>query len=303
VDSYFIWNWLFVCSIQLIIQKTMKITDINGKVTLSNGVKMPYLGLGVYKSKDGEEVKNAINYAFDAGYRLIDTASFYNNEEGVGEAIRESEIERKELFITTKVWNDDQGYQNTLKAFETSRQKLGLDYIDLYLIHWPVPHVLEETWQALEKLYNDGKVKAIGVCNCLQHQLETIKQAGSIVPMVLQNEFHPKLVQQELIDYCKRENIQYQAWSPLMRGQILENKTIAEIAKKYNKSIAQVILRWDLQKGVLTIPKSVHQQRIEENRNIFDFKLTSEEVKTIDALHNNERTGAHPDHFMEHFAK
>ena len=281
----------------------MKITDIHGKITLSNGVKMPYLGLGVYKSKDGKEVKNAINYALDAGYRLIDTASFYANEEGVGEAIKNSNINREELFITTKVWNDDQGYENTLKAFEISRQKLNLDYIDLYLIHWPVPNVLEETWQALEKLYKDGKVKAIGVCNCLQHQLETIKESGTIMPMVLQNEFHPKLVQQELIDYCKKENIQYQAWSPLMRGRILENKILAKIAEKHHKSIAQVIIRWDLQKGVLTIPKSVHQKRIIENANIFDFELTAEEIKNIDALHNDERTGAHPDHFMEHFAR
>ena len=281
----------------------MKITDIHGKITLSNGVKMPYLGLGVYKSKDGKEVKNAINYALDAGYRLIDTASFYDNEEGVGEAIKNSSIHREELFITTKVWNDDQGYENTLKAFEVSRQKLNLDYIDLYLIHWPVPDVLEETWQALEKLYKDGKVRAIGVCNCLQHQLETIKKSGTIMPMVLQNEFHPKLVKQELIDYCKKENIQYQAWSPLMRGRILDNKTIAKIAEKHDKSIAQVIIRWDLQKGVLTIPKSVHQQRIEDNANVFDFELTAEEIKTIDALHNDERTGAHPDHFMKHFAK
>lgn len=280
----------------------MKITDIKGTVTLQNGVKMPSLGLGVYKSKNGEEVKNAINYALDAGYRLIDTASFYDNEEGVGEAIKNSNINREELFITTKVWNDDQGYENTLKAFEVSRQKLNLDYIDLYLIHWPVPDVLEETWQALEKLYKDGKVKAIGVCNCLQHQLETIKKNGTILPMVLQNEFHPKLVQQELIDYCKKENIQYQAWSPLMRGRILENETIAKIAKKYNKSIAQVIIRWDLQKGVLTIPKSVHQKRIKENADVFDFELTTAEVKTISSLDENERTGAHPDHFMEHFA-
>ncbi|MBW2960618.1 aldo/keto reductase [Mesonia sp. JHPTF-M18] len=281
----------------------MNITDIQGKITLHNGIEMPYLGLGVYKSKDGNEVKNAISFALNAGYRLIDTASFYGNEKGVGEAIRESKLSRDEIFVTTKVWNDDQGYENTLKAFEISIKKLGLDYLDLYLIHWPVPDVLEETWQALEKLYIEGKVKAIGVCNCLKHQLETIKKSGTILPMVLQNEFHPKLVQQELIDYCKKQNIYYQAWSPLMRGQILNNKTLTEIARKYNKSVAQIIIRWDLQKGILTIPKSVHKNRIEENAAVFNFQLSSDEIKKIDALHTNERTGAHPDHFMEHFSK
>ncbi|SHI50883.1 Aldo/keto reductase [Mesonia phycicola] len=281
----------------------MKITDITGKVTLHNGIEMPYLGLGVYKSKDGNEVVKAIHNALEAGYRLIDTASFYNNEEGVGEAIKTSSVARDQIFVTTKVWNDDQGYENTLKAFEVSRSKLNLDYIDLYLIHWPVPDVLEGTWRALEKLYKDGKVKAIGVSNCLTHQLETIKKSGSIKPMVLQNEFHPKLLQQDLIDYCKKENIQYQAWSPLMRGRILENEVIKEIANKYNKSVAQIIIRWDLQKGVLTIPKSVHKQRIIENASVFDFTLTDEEISTIDLLDNDERTGAHPDHFMEHFNK
>ncbi|MGA9326057.1 MAG: aldo/keto reductase [Salegentibacter sp.] len=281
----------------------MKITDISGTAKLHNGTEMPYLGLGVYKTKDGAEVKAAINFALEAGYRHIDTASFYKNEEGVGEAVKTSAIPREEIFVTTKVWNDDQGYEETLKAFEVSLQKLKMDYVDLYLIHWPVPGKYLETWAALEKIYKEGKAKAIGVCNCLPHHIEAIMDEGDIKPMLLQNEFHPRLVQQPVIDFCKKNEIQYQAWSPLMRGRILENEKLRKLASKYGKSPAQIIIRWDLQKGVITIPKSVHKERIEENADIFDFQLSSEEVALIDSLDREERTGAHPDHFMDHFAK
>ncbi|WBL21359.1 aldo/keto reductase [Zunongwangia sp. HRR-M8] len=281
----------------------MKITDVNGTVSLNNGLKMPYLGLGVYKTKDGAEVKNAINYALNAGYRHIDTASFYKNEEGVGKAIQESGLSREDVFITSKVWNDDQGYEGTLKAIDKSLAKLNLDYLDLYLIHWPVPDTLTETWRAMEEIYKSGKVKAIGLCNCVEHQMDEVIENGSIKPMVLQNEFHPKLLQQNMLDYCAEKNIQYEGWSPLMRGQILDNQIIKNIAEKHRKSPAQIVLRWDLQKGVITIPKSVHQDRIEQNAAIFDFELSVDEVMEIDSLDNNERTGAHPDHFMEHFAK
>lgn len=280
----------------------MKITDISGTVKLYNGIEMPYLGLGVYKTKDGAEVKAAINSALDAGYRHIDTASFYKNEEGVGEAVKTSAIPREEIFVTTKVWNDDQGYEETLKAFEVSLQKLKMDYVDLYLIHWPVPKKYLETWKALEKIFEEGRAKAIGVCNCLPHHIESIIENGRIKPMLLQNEFHPRLVQQPVIDFCKKNGIQYQAWSPLMRGRILDNEKLKGLASKYGKSPAQIIIRWDLQKGVLTIPKSVHKDRIEENTNVFDFELSPEEVALIDSLDRGERTGAHPDHFMEHFA-
>lgn len=281
----------------------MKITDISGTAKLHNGTEMPYLGLGVYKTKDGAEVKAAINFALEAGYRHIDTASFYKNEEGVGEAVKTSAIPREEIFVTTKVWNDDQGYEETFKAFEVSLQKLKMDYVDLYLIHWPVPGKYLETWTALEKIYKEGKAKAIGVCNCLPHHIEAIMDEGDIKPMLLQNEFHPRLVQQPVIDFCKKNEIQYQAWSPLMRGRILENEKLRKLASKYGKSPAQIIIRWDLQKGVITIPKSVHKERIEENADIFDFQLSSEEVALIDSLDREERTGAHPDHFMDHFAK
>ena len=280
----------------------MEITDINSTVTLKNGVKMPLLGLGVYKAQDGQEVINAVHAALEAGYRHIDTASFYHNEEGVGEAVKSSGIPREEIFLTTKVWNDDQGYENTLRAFESSMHKLGLDYIDLYLIHWPVPGKYIETWKALEHLYKDGKVKAIGVCNCMQHHLETIFENCEIKPMVLQNEFHPRLVQQSLIDFCKNQRIQYEGWSPLMRGKILDNEILKDLAEKYSKSVAQIVIRWNLQKGVVAIPKSVHENRILENAAIFDFRLSEADMKLIDTLDTGERTGAHPDDFMEHFS-
>ncbi|QYA26976.1 aldo/keto reductase [Gramella sp. MT6] len=280
----------------------MKITNIQGKVKLANEVEMPYLGLGVYKADNGEEVKTSIQHALEAGYRLIDTAAFYGNEEGVGEAIRNSEIPREEIFVTSKIWIDDQGKGSTRKAFNDTLEKMGLEYLDLYLIHWPVPGKFLDTWQIMQDLYAEGSIKAIGVSNCLEHHLESFKELGGVQPMVLQNEFHPKLIQQELIDYCKKNNIHYQAWSPLMRGEILKNDVIKELAEKYGKSAAQIVLRWDLQKGVTTIPKSVHKERIIENSNVFDFELSLDDMRKIDALNDNTRTGAHPDHFMEHFS-
>ncbi len=281
----------------------MDIRDNNHTFSMYNGVKMPVLGLGVYKLDDGEEVINAVHNAMEAGYRLIDTASFYNNEKGVGEAVRTSSIPREKLFITSKVWNSDHGYENTLQAFNASQELLGLDYLDLYLIHWPVPGKYVETWKALEKIYKDGRVKAIGVCNCMEHHLLDIIDQSSIKPMVLQNEFHPRLVQQPLLDFCKENQIQYQGWSPLMRGRILENAILRDLADKYGKTVAQIILRWDLQKGVSTIPKSSHRERIVENAGIFDFEIKKDDIDKIDSLDKEERTGAHPDNFMAHFEK
>ena len=278
----------------------MKIIDLKGRVKLNDGNKMPYLGLGVYKAKTGEEVYRSVRTALDVGYRLIDTAKFYGNEKGVGRAIRESGVDRSEVFVTTKLWIDDQG-ENTEKALQNSLKELDMDYVDLFLIHWPVPGQYLKSWEILQKLKNSGRTKSIGVSNCLQHQLESIKNMGGEPPAVLQNEFHPRLIQQDLLDHCKSECIQYQSWSPLMRGQILQNELLNELAEKYGKTEAQVVLRWNLQKGVATIPKSVHENRIRENAEIFDFKLSETEVQLIDSLENGYRTGAHPDHFMEHF--
>lgn len=278
----------------------MKITDVTGKVKLENGIEMPYLGLGVYKSKEGQELNNSIRWAIDEGYRLIDTAKFYENEEGVGEAIKKSGVAREEFFVTTKLWIDDQS-DKTKEAFENSLNRLNLDYIDLFLIHWPVPGKFLQSWKVLQDIYESKKVKAIGLSNCMIHHLEAIKEIGGVQPMVLQNEFHPRLIQQDIIDYCKDNKIHYQGWSPLMRGKILDNDVLKNIGRKKNKSTAQVVLRWALQKGVSVIPKSVHQDRIKENAGLFNFELSDNEMNKIDGLENNYRTGAHPDNFMSHF--
>ncbi|EPZ38333.1 Aldo/keto reductase [Anoxybacillus ayderensis] len=272
--------------------------SLQDAATLHNGVRMPWLGLGVYKVQEGEEVIRSVRTALEVGYRHIDTAAFYENEEGVGRAIRESAIRREEVFVTTKVWNSDQGYESTLKAFHTSLKKLGFDYIDLYLVHWPVKEKYKETYKALEKLYKDGFVRAIGVSNFQIHHLEHILADCEIKPMVNQVEFHPRLTQKELLAFCKQHQIQLEAWSPLMRGgELLNEPTLVDIAQKYGKTPAQVILCWDLQHEVVTIPKSVTPQRIAQNANIFDFTLTKEEMDAIDALNENRRIGPDPDHF------
>lgn len=259
--------------------------------TLANGVKMPWLGLGVWQVKDGNEVEHSVLSAINAGYRSIDTAAAYRNEEGVGNGIKNSGMSRDELFITTKVHNGNHGYEATLKAFEESRKKLGLDYLDLYLIHWPVKDKYKDTWKALEKLYNDGYVRAIGVSNFQVHHLEDLIQSFEIKPMVNQVEFHPFMTQEKIYHFCKEQNIQMEAWSPLMRGgDLLQEPLLVDLATKYNKTPAQIILRWDLDKGVVTIPKSVHEHRIIENSNIFDFQLTKEEIENIDTLNKNAQS-------------
>ncbi|WP_129731688.1 aldo/keto reductase [Ectobacillus funiculus] len=269
--------------------------------TLHNGVAMPWFGLGVFKVEDGSEVIEAVKTAIQNGYRSIDTAALYGNEEGVGQAIKESGVPRQELFITTKVWNSDQGYDSTLQAFETSINKLGLDYLDLYLIHWPGKDKYKETWKALEKLYKDGRVRAIGVSNFKIHHLEDLMSSAEIKPMVNQVEYHPHLTQKELLAFCQREGIQLEAWSPLKQGQLLSDPIINKLAEKYGKSSAQIILRWDLQNKVVTIPKSIKEQRIIENANIFDFELSAEDMEEIDGLNKDERVGPDPDTFERDF--
>lgn len=275
----------------------MTITDINGFCALNNGVEMPYFGLGVFKTKDGKEVIDAIHWAIEAGYRHIDTAAIYKNEAGVGKAIQTSSIDRGDLFVVSKVWNAGQGYESTLKAYDESLKKLKLDYLDLYLVHWPVMGKYVDTWKALEYLYKQGKVKAIGVSNFLQHHLEDVLEVCEIVPMVNQMEFHPYLVQQDLIDFCKSHGIQYEAWSPLMRGEILDVPLMKELSKTYGKTEVQIVLRWNLQKGVVTIPKSVKKERIADNANIFDFKLSKADMLKIDHLDKGHRVGPDPDNF------
>ncbi|MEH6986894.1 aldo/keto reductase [Cytobacillus firmus] len=271
--------------------------DISGTLTLNNGVEMPQFGLGVYKVEKGLQIENTVKDAINIGYRLIDTAAFYENEEGVGKAIKESGVPREELFITTKVWNTDQGYDQTLHAFDNSMKKLGLDYIDLYLIHWPVKGKYLETWRALEKLYKDGKVKAIGVSNFQIHHLKDILENSFEKPAVNQVELHPLLSQEELRAFCDEHHIKVQAWSPIARGRVLEDNSIKEIAKRHGKSAAQIILKWHLQNGIMVIPKSVKKERLRENTDIFDFELTEDDIRQMNALNNNHRFGADPDNF------
>ncbi|HHY1430123.1 TPA: aldo/keto reductase [Bacillus cereus] len=275
----------------------MSLTSLKDYTTLHNGVKMPWFGLGVFKVEDGSQVIDSVKAAIKNGYRSIDTAAIYQNEEGVGQAIRESGVSREELFITSKVWNSDQRYETTLQAFETTLEKLGLEYLDLYLVHWPVKGKYTESWKALEKLYKDGRVRAIGVSNFHIHHLQDVFEIAEIKPMVNQVEYHPRLAQEELHAFCKEHNIQLEAWSPLMQGQLLDNPTLQDIAKKYNKSTAQIILRWDLQNEVVTIPKSIKEHRIIENANIFDFELSSDDMKAIQALNEDHRVGPDPDNF------
>ncbi len=265
--------------------------------TLHNGVEMPTLGLGVWKMENNDEVKTAVQAAIDAGYKAIDTAAAYKNEEGVGAAIKDSSTPREDLFITSKVWNDDQGYESTLKAFEDTVTKLGVDTLDLYLIHWPVEGKYKETWKAMEKLYKDGRIRAIGVSNFHPAHLEDLMKDAEIKPMVNQVEFHPLLNQQELRDYCNQHSIQLEAWSPLAQGKLLDNDVVKQIADQHGKSTAQVIIRWDLEHEVVTIPKSSNPERIKQNFDVFDFELTKDDIRAIDELNQNERMGPDPDHF------
>lgn len=270
--------------------------NINSKLFLNNKIQIPQLGLGTYLSKP-EDVVRAVKYAIKIGYRSIDTAALYQNEEGVGKAIRESEVTREKLFITSKVWNSDQGYDATLRAFDESLQKLGLEYLDLYLIHWPVEGKYVDTWRAMEQLYHNGKIRAIGVSNFLIHHLENLIAATDVVPAINQYEFHPYLQQRSLLEFCRNNDIQVEAWAPIMRGRAGTEPVLIDLGKKYGKSPEQIILRWDIQQNIITIPKSVHENRIRENAEIFDFELSDEDMSKINALDKNMRLGPDPDNF------
>lgn len=272
------------------------IRNLQDTVTLNNGVQMPGLGLGVFKVGDGAPVVNAVKSALRHGYRSIDTAAAYGNEEGVGLAIRESGADRKKLFVTSKLWNADQGYESTLRAFDRSLEKLGLEYLDLYLIHWPVAGKFTESWRAMTELYHEGRVRAIGVSNFQVHHLKTLLGTTDIVPAVNQVELHPLLIQQELRDFCTLNNIVVEAWSPLMKGN-LGLPLLEELAAAHHKSPAQIVLRWHLQHGIIVIPKSVHDHRIRENADVFDFSLAADEMARLDALDEGKRFGPDPDNF------
>ncbi|MFE4704492.1 Aldo/keto reductase [Peribacillus simplex] len=277
------------------------VKNLQDTTTLHNGVKMPWFGLGVFKVEEGPELVNAVKAAIKHGYRSIDTAAIYENEEGVGQGIREgikeAGISREDLFVTSKVWNADLGYESAIAAYEKSLKKLGLEYLDLYLIHWPVEGKYKEAWRALETLYKEGKVKAIGVSNFQIHHLKDLLEDAEVKPMVNQVECHPRLTQKEVQAFCKEQGIQLEAWSPLMQGELLDNDVLQAIATKHGKSVAQVILRWDIQNGIVTIPKSTKEHRIVENSSIFDFELTEEEMNQIDGLNQNHRVGPDPDNF------
>jgi methylglyoxal/glyoxal reductase len=273
------------------------VNSITDCVELNNGVEMPWLGFGVFQIPEGEQTYQAVRTALDAGYRSIDTAAVYGNEAGVGRAVRQSGVARQELFITTKVWNDNLRSGTTLQAIDRSLDLLQMDYVDLYLVHWPVRDKYVDAWLAMEEILASNKVRAIGVSNFLIHHLEDIITAGSVVPAANQIEYHPLLQSADLHHFCILNGIQLEAWAPLIQGQGMGHPVIQHIAEKHAKSPAQVLLRWDLQKGVVTIPKSVRRERIEENANIFDFLLDAEDMAEIASLDEGKRIGADPDTF------
>ncbi|MEU2585561.1 aldo/keto reductase [Streptomyces avermitilis] len=265
-------------------------------ITLNNGVEMPQLGFGVWQVPD-DEAERAVATALEAGYRSIDTAAIYGNEEGTGKAIATAGIPRADLFVTTKLWNSDQGYDSTLRAFDVSLEKLGLDYIDLYLIHWPLPArgQFVETYKAFEKIYADGRAKAIGVSNFLPEHLRTLIDATSVIPAVNQIELHPHLQQHAAREFHAEHGIATEAWSPLGSGKgLLEVPAIVAIARKHERTPAQVVLRWHIQLGNIVIPKSVTPSRIKENIEVFDFSLDDEDIAAISALNEDRRLGPDP---------
>lgn len=270
---------------------------LTSTLTLSNEVQIPRIGLGVFKMEEGSEVTDAVRWAIEGGYKSIDTAKVYANEAGVGNAIRDTGIERKDIFVTTKVWNSDQGYDRTIRAYEKSLSELGFDYVDLYLVHWPVKGKYTDSWRALETLYNEGRIRAIGVSNFLVHHLEDVMGSGDIVPMVNQVEFHPRLQQPELQAFCQDNGVQLEAWSPIMKGRVMEIPELVEIGNRHDKNPVQITLRWLYQKDIIAIPKSARKARIESNVDIFDFELNDQEMSVIENLDEGVRVGPDPDNF------
>ncbi|SNZ01905.1 aldo/keto reductase [Flagellimonas pacifica] len=270
----------------------------NNIIELNNSIKMPQIGLGVLFAKNNGEVEDAIVSALQIGYRKIDTASAYQNEEGVGRAIIKSSVPRSDVFLTTKVWNTEQGYDETLLAFEKSLARLQTDYVDMYLIHWPVKSKYIETYKAMESIYKSGRARAIGVCNFNISQLQDLMKHTEIVPAMNQVEMHPYLNQYELIDFSSNYNIQLEAWRPIMMGEVLHIPELAQIGLRHHKSAVQIALRWLVQKRIAVIPKSVTPKRIRENFEIFDFELSKAEMKIIEGLNQNKRLGEDLSHVV-----
>jgi len=273
-----------------------------GNVVLNNGLKMPLVGYGVFRVPEGDDLAEAVKTAIAKGYRSIDTAQVYRNEESVGRGIRaaieEGLVTREELFITSKVWNDGLSYEETLAAYDSSLEKIGLDYLDLYLVHWPgIDQNYIEVYKALEKIYQDGRVRSIGVSNFHVHHLENLLKETTVVPVINQIEFHPHLIQEEVRAFCKDKGIQVEAWSPLMNGSLLEEALIQELASKYGKTPAQIVLRYDVQHDVVTIPKTMTPARMVENLAVFDFTLTEQEMTQLDAMNDGLRCGPDPEKF------
>ena len=268
----------------------MDIKNLVSTVTLNNDTKMPLFGLGTFQSNKGQETQDAVRWALEFGYRHIDTAAIYHNEEDVGKGIRASGVPRKDIFVTTKLWDADQAFDAALRAYDQSLKRLGLDYVDLYLIHWPVKSTRSDAWRALVKLYQEGRVRAVGVSNYTVNHLKELLAESPIVPAINQFELSPFNTCQKLVDFCKQHGIMVESYSPLSRGQKLSDPRVAEIAGRYGKTSAQILIRWAVDKGYVVIPKSVHQARIIENANIFDFSLTPQDLQTLDGLNENLHT-------------
>ncbi len=269
----------------------------NHKVKLNNGVEMPILGLGIYAPGEKNEVRQAVDWAIETGYRMIDTASVYKNEEEVGQGIKDSGIDRESLFITSKVWDDEQGFDNTLRAFERSLERLQTDYLDLYLVHWPVAETRKDTWLALEKLYQEKRVRAIGVSNYYARHLNELHEYATVVPAVNQFEQSPFLYRPELLDLCRQKGIQPEGYAPLVRGKEERNDILVEVADKHGKSTYQVLIRWALQHNIVTIPKSTNQERIKANFDVWDFILSDEDMSKLNQLNADIRVANDPNDY------
>ncbi len=275
---------------------------IQDSYVLSNGIKIPCVGFGTWKLPNAQSTVDIVKAAIDCGYRHIDTAYAYQNELSVGKAVRECGLKRSELFITSKLDNPDHGYEKTMNEFDMTMSNLGIDYLDLYLIHWPIPlayrdcwkEMNEGTWKAFEELYQEGKIKAIGVSNFLEHHIDALLETASIAPMVDQLELHPQYPQRDAVNYCKEKRIILEAWSPLIKGQ-MDHPILKELARKYGKTAAQILLRWSIQHGFLPLPKTSSKERMQENADIFDFDLTPDDIEAMKALEMYGLTGTHPD--------